>query len=915
MQMPSPTHSRTREDDPLLQDTEKDQSSSPRSVVGELRGSISTVANSNGSGNGHFDSILQFSSPLYYLDEAEGIASIDVMRLGSMEGRVSARFASADGSAVAGVKYAAVAGNLTFESWEHSKTFEVRVIKRTSWTPTQEFRVALSDPEGCQLGDYLQECRVKVINNDPFLDESFAHSTIQNVVGFRLWWIYFRLNLVQYGMLWRTLLVLLLDQLHNAYVCFRIGTMIYLVDVVLNTADTESCDDCGLLIPGDRSRTATLIGLVYGLSSILLHLWDIGKVHLGLVGLSEEFLQESLVHKYLNYSENSRHEVKSSDMLVALTEDCMEVAESYVIALDAVTMSIKVVILVAFIAITNPASLPIVVAMPPLMICFAAHRRKVQEAASTKTRDTEVSMLAWTEEMCGNFRLIADYMQRPLMNHNFSTKAMALRSANMLEKVVDTNNQYFPAWICCIFVGVYIWSYSHLVFENKTSLGTFLATIGVLHEVSETLSMIYKLFVKIIGSFESLGGVALLLNMQTELKARHKVLQQSRSLLDEVRAHILGTKKASSESGSHGEITQTSGCSTAGGWLVDAVNRDLPHMTNAHFITDHIPITMRGVSFRYSSVSDHDHSRAILDNVNLEIKLGSFVAVLAPHGTGRATLLRLIGQVLPPTEGHVFVPPHLRVLHVTQEPVLLGMSLWVNLTFGVASSGKEANVSGPLFERVCTILRRLHMQRVLRFVTEETKGMSTDGEPRPGGRISLNHHREMFSLAARGIQDADIARRGEGFLWQSSLSDIERAKVHLARALIMDPEVCVMQRPLSIYSHREAARVLTVLKEHVDHRGLGLPEALRENRRPRTLLFSPEDEGQAAQADVLMKVEPQDKGSSKVHVITDRTQFADVLLEQQSAPSRGSSCAMPRRVPSQSSLAPPTRNSSRVVTR
>ena len=38
--------------------------------------------------------------------------------------------------------------------------------------------------------------------------------------------------------------------------------------------------------------------------------------------------------------------------------------------------------------------------------------------------------------------------------------------------------------------------------------------------------------------------------------------------------------------------------------------------------------------------------------------------------------------------------------------------------------------------------------------------------------------------------------RGAGSAWQESLTYSEKVKLHLARALIMNPEVLVLQRPL-----------------------------------------------------------------------------------------------------------------------
>ncbi|MDA0979482.1 MAG: ATP-binding cassette domain-containing protein, partial [Proteobacteria bacterium] len=47
--------------------------------------------------------------------------------------------------------------------------------------------------------------------------------------------------------------------------------------------------------------------------------------------------------------------------------------------------------------------------------------------------------------------------------------------------------------------------------------------------------------------------------------------------------------------------------------------------------------------------------RTIFDGISLTIRTGSTVAVMGPSGTGKTTLLRLIGGQLRPEKGAVYV--------------------------------------------------------------------------------------------------------------------------------------------------------------------------------------------------------------------------------------------------------------------
>lgn len=47
--------------------------------------------------------------------------------------------------------------------------------------------------------------------------------------------------------------------------------------------------------------------------------------------------------------------------------------------------------------------------------------------------------------------------------------------------------------------------------------------------------------------------------------------------------------------------------------------------------------------------------RNVLSNINLQIEEGSFYAIMGANGCGKTTLLRCIGGLLPPQQGHVMV--------------------------------------------------------------------------------------------------------------------------------------------------------------------------------------------------------------------------------------------------------------------
>lgn len=69
-----------------------------------------------------------------------------------------------------------------------------------------------------------------------------------------------------------------------------------------------------------------------------------------------------------------------------------------------------------------------------------------------------------------------------------------------------------------------------------------------------------------------------------------------------------------------------------------------------------------------SRISKYFGEKAVLDDINLEIRKGEFVTILGPSGCGKTTLLRLIAGFQTPTEGVIKIggkditqtPPHKR---------------------------------------------------------------------------------------------------------------------------------------------------------------------------------------------------------------------------------------------------------------
>ena len=60
---------------------------------------------------------------------------------------------------------------------------------------------------------------------------------------------------------------------------------------------------------------------------------------------------------------------------------------------------------------------------------------------------------------------------------------------------------------------------------------------------------------------------------------------------------------------------------------------------------------------RYDEDGNVQDTQRAVDNVNLDIQAGEFVAVLGHNGSGKSTFAKHINALLLPTEGTIWIPP------------------------------------------------------------------------------------------------------------------------------------------------------------------------------------------------------------------------------------------------------------------
>lgn len=770
--------------------------------------------------------IVQFSTAIYFGDEEEGRVSIGVMRLGSGIGQARVWYTTADGSALAGEQYEPVAGELVFEDREKDKSIEINLCDDDTWHATNEFKVHLSDAEGCILGTYLHTCRVKVLDQNIFPSDKYRDCVVAGkdetlqISGPGLFWEYFKLNFQNEGMWWRTALSLIFDQLHNINLLLQTWTAMYMVDVVFNMHDPHSFEH--LRFFHDRLSEAYFMAALNIIPIAAMHLWDLIRVRMDVEGHSEAFLRGNLVRRYMNLTEESRTQLEASRFQVVILDDAHKIANGYCSVIDIIKSLGTVSVLTIFTLHSNPGAWWIVLLMPVVMGIFLT-LRQMFSGMEDLTAEKQ-ALLGLLNEMLTNYRLIASYYQRPRINEMFAKKVDELREKRIPMETSGKHDEFFPQWMGGVIIGVYMLVTAPLVLDGggAISLGTFLATISIIRDIAGAFSLLYSIYVKLAETFDPLREVTWVFSLKTDLKGWKRINRERNQM----------TLAARSEMDNHpGKSKKVSA-----------------HSNEHKFPADRLKISLGNMSFGFG------RAVPVFREVELYVNQGTVVAVSGEHASGKGTLLHILGHSIFPKKGHVFVPGHLRILQVDEEVMLFNSwSPLENLTFGVNASEVDMNL-------VRHVLDHFGMKKTWQLVQAEvisSQQPEEDDTAKPQG--SQTHFRmSQLMLNTQELEKGSLESKPAGGVpWHEVLCQTEKMKICLARALIANPEVLILHKPFRCFGELTKANVMRAILEHIQNRGIGMSQETLFMRRPRTCFYSINHSQDGYLADVVWHVNAQ----------------------------------------------------------
>ena len=209
---------------------------------------------------------------------------------------------------------------------------------------------------------------------------------------------------------------------------------------------------------------------------------------------------------------------------------------------------------------------------------------------------------------------------------------------------------------------------------------------------------------------------------------------------------------------------------------------------------------LRG-DIRFENVSLRYGDRTVLDGVNLHVPAGTFVGITGPTGSGKTLLAGLVTRSLDPTGGVVRIDGRdvrtlpLRALRdhiavVPQEPFLFSDTIANNIAFGLDNRDLPAIPTGVSVVKTPAppeVPQTPDLDRVREAA--RLAGLSGDMETFPKGYDTL--------LGERGV----------------TLSGGQRQRTAIARAIVREPSILILDDSLSAVDTETERRILDGLRE------------------------------------------------------------------------------------------------------
>eukprot|EP00929_Paragymnodinium_shiwhaense_P117304 TRINITY_DN8773_c0_g1_i3.p1 TRINITY_DN8773_c0_g1~~TRINITY_DN8773_c0_g1_i3.p1 ORF type:complete len:947 (-),score=246.59 TRINITY_DN8773_c0_g1_i3:246-3086(-) len=806
-----PVHNGKAEATPLLKEDSVDEASpsSPVPVAASYsNGAKKSSSTARGAPALGSIPVVQFARDTEYVLEASYVM-VQVLRFGDLSQASTVRFYTKDASAKAPGKYVASEGTLKFEKGEEIAHIKIGLVQDDSFDTNLDFTVCLEKPQNCALGYNLEKCKVMICDDDIFPTNVYRQEILNDnmeAIGLRLLWhfVLFCLQRVP-DVKSRAIKTVMLDQLHNLNYFWQLTLQVYMVNTVFAISDPTALDR--MFVPekyGGRVTMAVLVAVAVALPKIVLvwsEYYQIDK--LGCAGNIRLFLKVNLFRKFLFYSSESHDAVSPQALHNAMLDEINEVTgKGFMIFFRVLKQLGKSGIILFFLFKKSPSSVLPVLIYPVAMAYFLETRYKTTLELRKKVEHSEVSSLTTFDRAVADINVLRNFGRRSKMVRNFEDtvkgQASPLKNFNLFE----FNTEEAMPIITTLTVFLYMVWGGYFVIKPKDdpahlSLGVFLATLHIYKDTGQLFSIFYLDIKEVYGVVGPLRKLINLLNKESEITYHLQQQDFVRKCRDQ-ELEQMGPPRA--------------------WWRPnESVEPNKPWLRASPSRFDKLQVAMQNVPLRHRRGGP---THQALQNITLRQEQGKMTAIVGRHCTGKRTMLGMLKGSVVPDSGHIYFPAHLALLEVGLVPELvLEEGLLGNLTFG-REWAKPARVM-KICERVG--LNKHVLELIETDIAKLDEAKKNDGKPpKP---------------TSKHVTPREAERMNQG-KWYEYLSHSEIIKITIARAFIFGPEVLVMHKPLDAFEVAEASRILQLLREYVDLRGLEMTPEDAAVQRPHSIFIS-----------------------------------------------------------------------------
>jgi len=619
------------------------------------------------------NAVLQFESRIYYCAEEDKRVVLNVSRSWDTSARSTVSYTTVDRSALAGHQYRTCSGVLIFEPGENRKEIVVELIESRSWVPTCEFLVHLQKETmvNARPASVAWEARVRILCRIAFPNSKYEDyilaDDLARATKAGLFAEYLKLNMRQPIVRRGTIKTILVDQFENFHFFLRLFIDMYIVDYI---ADKGS----GLELFTNKKVSLIFLMILLVVPFAALHClrarqptWKVG-------GASRMVLQKGLLGRFLEYTEESRSGMREGALIMAITRDVPELVHGgYGNVLAVVRNSGRLVATLMFIVIApvvvgeGPSWVPLVLSVafpfPLLLFLYLRNPRSIHAMHVMHTNENE--MVDIVDSVVMNYRLIADYSNRPEVTEAFEKSVASFNKASINTGVRLTNDRYFGQWMAllCTVAWTVIGGFMIIDCEDKPdcsfSVGLFLGQIRSVKDCGNAWNLIYVEVVEIVKTMPCFERLVKYLNLRIDFKQRMSLSMQR---------------------------------------MKESVDR------------------FKDIGDRNAETIKIENFSAVGHKGVFEIPQGELISFVGPRFRGKTTLLKVIaGAAFPDGDCKVHTPAHLRHVHISHEPLFFHGTFLENLTFGMRKDSDKATM-----ERVLAICRRFALpDHVLDLVSSD----------------------------------------------------------------------------------------------------------------------------------------------------------------------------------------------------